>query len=173
MPLHIAAFHRHKAACDVLIAAGADMEANDNKSGWAPLHFAAYNGCADVCRALLTVGADVAAKSSSGGSTPLHIAAENGHTETCEVLLAPEDSDKDARDNSGRTAEECAISNGKTHLSGLFSQLAAHGAAGSALGDELGGVDELGELDGAARARPKGGMACSGRLIGLIIGFLL
>ena len=51
--------------------------------------------------------------------------------------------------------------------------VAGHDAAGDEPSGELGGVDELGEFGCVARARPKGGMACSGRLIGLIFGLLL
>ena len=57
-PLHSAAMHGHAAVCEVLIAAGADVNVQTDPQGYAPLHSAAFAGHIEAIRMLLAHGAD-------------------------------------------------------------------------------------------------------------------
>ena len=52
------------------LAAGTDVNAQDNDAGWAPLHAAARKGLKEVVELLIAAGADVNAKDDSN-ITPL------------------------------------------------------------------------------------------------------
>ena len=81
-PLHEAASEGHTDVVIALIAAGADVNAQ-NERGYTPLHWAADRGHTETVRALIDSGADVNLADNSGW-TPLHPAASSGHTETVE-----------------------------------------------------------------------------------------
>ena len=66
--LHRAAYKNHPAIAQILIDAGADIEAKDKKYGWAPLHEAASQGSIDVMRILLQAGADPNTRTKTGGT---------------------------------------------------------------------------------------------------------
>ncbi len=57
-PLHSAAMQGYAQVCEILIEAGADVNAQTNPQGYAPLHSAAFAGHVEVIRVLLTHGAD-------------------------------------------------------------------------------------------------------------------
>ena len=90
-PLHIAAEEGHKEIAELLIAAGADVNAKDSV-GFTPLHEAAFYGQNEIAELLIAKGADVNAKDDSQSShyvgTPLNCAAWEGHKEIAELLIA-------------------------------------------------------------------------------------
>ena len=85
-PLLLAASHGHAEAVDVLIAAGAAVEAADIALQRAPLAAAAAAGCPQAVRALLNAGA-LADASDSLGDTALHVASRQGCAEIVELLV--------------------------------------------------------------------------------------
>ena len=85
-PLHAAVVSGGVAEVEVLLKAGADMDAK-NPEGDTTLHAAArYNSSPAVLEVLLKAGADVYAKDANG-MTALHYAAEKGHGGVAEALL--------------------------------------------------------------------------------------
>ena len=84
--LHYAARIRHPQLVKILLAAGADVNAENNRGSTA-LYCAAINGHDEVGKALLAAGADVNVKSKDG-STALHYATEYGHDEFAKMLFA-------------------------------------------------------------------------------------
>jgi ankyrin repeat protein len=79
-PLEVAIRAKRRDLALVLIAAGADLNANQNASGYTPLRLAITTGQPDLVRALLAAGADPNARSSIAGSleTPLLAAVGTG-----------------------------------------------------------------------------------------------
>jgi cytohesin len=57
-PLHSAAMQGRAAVCELLIGAGADVNAQTQPQGYAPLHSAAFAGHIEAIRVLLTHGAN-------------------------------------------------------------------------------------------------------------------
>ena len=84
--LHFACSGGHERAVTLLIAAGADFEA-ETRDNRRPIHVAAAFGRANVVRALLAVGTDVEAKGPLG-RRPLHLAAMNGCVHSNEWVYA-------------------------------------------------------------------------------------
>ncbi len=85
-PLHIASEMGRVDVVKVLLAAGADVRAQ-NKGGDTPLHFAAARGRVEAVKALLAGGSDVDIRSKLG-FTPLHEAASWSQVGVVKVLLA-------------------------------------------------------------------------------------
>jgi ankyrin repeat protein len=82
--LHAAAAGKHRAIVDLLLAAGADVNARQ-EGGWVPLHEAAQDGDATMIASFLTRGADVNARNDAG-LTPLAIALSHSRAEAAELL---------------------------------------------------------------------------------------
>jgi ankyrin repeat protein len=85
-PLHWAADEGYVDVVELLITAGADVNARDN-DGWTPLHVAAYKGHAAVAEVLLAVGADPN-KHNAGGWTPYHFALVRGSGVLIDMMIA-------------------------------------------------------------------------------------
>ncbi len=71
----------------MLLYAGADIEAVTRLGNYTPLLVAAEAGNASVVKVLLDAGADVSVRTTSGGSTALHLAAAAGSADAVEALL--------------------------------------------------------------------------------------
>ena len=80
--LHVASYAGHAASCQLLLSAGAPIDARDKK-GDTPLHKAVGKGHAGVVRALLLARANPAATNSTG-IAPLH--AAEGQPEILSLL---------------------------------------------------------------------------------------
>ena len=90
------------AVCQVLIDAGADIEARDDM-GRSPLHWACDSGALEVVKMLVESGAEVRA-SGNGGLTYAMMAARCGHIETMHYLVGLPEVDVNHKDRFGRTA---------------------------------------------------------------------
>ena len=96
--LHWAADRGDAELAQLLIYAGANVQAVTRIGLYTPLHIAAKSGSSAVVKALIEAGADVNAKSNPSGSTPMHLAAQAGSVEVIN-LLADAKADVNARES--------------------------------------------------------------------------
>ncbi len=108
-PLHYAANYNREEIGDLLMSAGAEINARD-KRGRTPLHLATEKGYAGVVELLLLHGAEINTKGEYG-NTPLHVADVN----TARLLVAA-GADLEVRNEQGETPLYCAADFGQTAL---------------------------------------------------------
>ena len=99
------------AVCQVLIDAGADIEARDDM-GRSPLHLACRSGALAVMKNLVAAGAGVCG-TCNFGNTCLIFAAYHGHTETVRYLVGLKDVDVNHKGVDDWSALFCAV--GQNH----------------------------------------------------------
>jgi ankyrin repeat protein len=85
--LHWAAFRGDTLLTDMLLKAGAKLEAATRNGAYTPLHLASKGGHAAVVRRLLNAGSKVTAVTTTGAVTPLHFAAGAGSADAVTALL--------------------------------------------------------------------------------------
>jgi len=85
-PLHLAATNGGAEIAEILVYAGANLEARTRNGAYTPLHVASRGGHSGVIEILLGAGADLAVRTTNG-STPLHFAAVSGVPSATEMLL--------------------------------------------------------------------------------------
>ena len=85
--LHWASQRGDVAGAQMLMYAGARVDAVTRNGNYTPLHLAARNGRATVVKALLSAGANVNAMTTTGAASALHFAASNGDSATVTALL--------------------------------------------------------------------------------------
>ncbi len=85
--LHWAAQRGDAGGAQMLMYAGARVDAVTRNGNYTPLHLAARNGRTAAVKALLAAGADVNAVTTTGAVTALHFAASNGDAATVAALL--------------------------------------------------------------------------------------
>ena len=85
--LHWAAERGDALLTEMLLFAGANINALTRIGQYTPLHLAGKSGSAPVISALLKSGADVNARSTNSGVTPLHLAASAGSAAAVNALL--------------------------------------------------------------------------------------
>jgi ankyrin repeat protein len=85
--LHWAAESGTVELAEMLLYAGAHLEAVTRLGDYTPLHVASRSGHTGVARLLVEAGANVGARTSTGGVLPLHFAARAGDPELVSLLL--------------------------------------------------------------------------------------
>ena len=85
--LHWAAERGDLRVAEVLIAAGASVEAGTRIGHYTPLHIAAKAGWPEVVAALIEAGVDVNVATTNSGATPLHLAASAGSADVIRLLV--------------------------------------------------------------------------------------
>jgi ankyrin repeat protein len=97
---------RYQETFDLLVTAGADLNARNNLKG-TPLHVAAAAGNHIIAEVLVAAGVDINAREKEE-RTPLFFAVEKGHTDIVSLLLSRK-ADVNARDRVGFTPLIVAI----------------------------------------------------------------
>ena len=85
--LHWAARLGESELVEVLLYAGAKLDAGTRIGRYTPLHIAAREGRESVVRVLLDAGADPGVVTTNSGATPLHLAARSGDQEIVQLLI--------------------------------------------------------------------------------------
>jgi len=117
--LHLAAFFGQPEVAEMLLAGGADANAEaHNKLRVRPLHVAAAAGETLQALALIAHGAEVNARQ-EGGFTPLHAAAQNGNINLVRALL-DHGAEVSALTAEGQTPVELARERGHEEVIGLL-----------------------------------------------------
>jgi len=109
-PLHLAARWSKPEVIEVLIDAGASLEAITEFNGQTPLHSAVGSGRVENIEALISAGANIESRCVKGG-TPLHWAAQFGSVLIVQKLI-DEGAMLEARDRNGYTALHWAAKKG-------------------------------------------------------------
>jgi ankyrin repeat protein len=86
--LHWAADRGDVQLANLLLFAGASVDAGTRIGLYTPLHIAAREARPGVVTALLAAGADPMARTTNSGATPLHLAASSGNPEIVSAILA-------------------------------------------------------------------------------------
>ncbi|XP_063543871.1 poly [ADP-ribose] polymerase tankyrase [Cydia strobilella] len=133
-PLHFAAGYGRREVVELLIGAGAALQARDD-GGLQPLHNACSFGHADVVRALLSAGAAPAARD-NWGYTPLHEAAAKGKVDVC-IALLQHGADPNIRNTEGKTPLDLADSATRPVLTGEYCAAEVLEAARSGADERL------------------------------------
>lgn len=121
-PIGLAAFFGHPQAVEVLLEAGADVNAPSREAmKVTPLHSAAAAGEVGIARLLISRGADVNAAQAEQGFTPLHEAALSGDIELAKLLLE-HGANVNARTNDGTTPLGYALSREQAEMASLLRQ---------------------------------------------------
>jgi ankyrin repeat protein len=113
--LHWAAERGHAAVADLLLSAGAAVEAKTRIGSYTPLHLASRGGRGALASALLDAGADPNATTTNSGVTPLHFAsaAVDGAEVVTELLR--QGAEVDSREaSSGQTPLMFAAASNRT-----------------------------------------------------------
>lgn len=131
-PLHIAASRDHGSVVEVLLDAGAVLEARNRLSN-TPLHAAVLGDNKSVLQLLIKAGADVAAKNNSG-ETPLHLAVTRRMASMVKVLLAA-GAPLEARNKRGATPLWLAANYDSAETAQLLIEAGADPEAKAANGD--------------------------------------
>jgi ankyrin repeat protein len=120
--LHYAIRTGHMRAVQMLVDAGADVNAQTN-GGATPLHRAALWGHDEILKLLLSIRNIRIDVKDQDGQNPLHRAAENGHLNACKLILAADKQLKYDRDVQGRLPYDLVNENKEELLQLLYVDL--------------------------------------------------
>ncbi|XP_077446938.1 serine/threonine-protein phosphatase 6 regulatory ankyrin repeat subunit A isoform X1 [Stigmatopora argus] len=123
-PLHLAAYHGHCGALEVLLSSMTDVDVR-NPQGRTPLNLACSRGHQECVSLLLHRGASPTACDYSQKTTPLHAAVTNGHSSCLRLLVSNNDQhvNLDALDVHKQTPLMLAVLNGHSECAySLLSQ---------------------------------------------------
>jgi ankyrin repeat protein len=124
--LHVAAQEGNLEIAEVLLDAGARIEAQTRIGGYTPLHLASGGAHASVVGALLEAGANTGAVATTTGVTPLHLAARAFNGEGVVKALLERGALVNVRESAaGQTALMFAAAYGRT---ASVRELLSHGA---------------------------------------------
>uniref|UniRef100_A0AAZ3RH72 Ankyrin repeat domain 28b n=1 Tax=Oncorhynchus tshawytscha TaxID=74940 RepID=A0AAZ3RH72_ONCTS len=114
-PLHLAAYHGHHHAMEVLVQSLLDLDVRDSQ-GRTPLDLAAFKGHVECVDVLINQGASILVKDFTLKRTPIHAAATNGHSECLRLLIGNADlqSAVDVQDGNGQTPLMLSVLSGHT-----------------------------------------------------------
>ncbi|MEE6465994.1 hypothetical protein FKM82_006784 [Ascaphus truei] len=114
-PLHLAAYHGHHQALEVLVQSLLDLDVR-NSNGRTPLDLAAFKGHVECVDVLINQGASILVKDYVVKRTPIHSAATNGHSECLRLLIGNADVQTavDIHDGNGQTPLMLSVLNGHT-----------------------------------------------------------
>uniref|UniRef100_A0A667ZST4 Ankyrin repeat domain 28 n=1 Tax=Myripristis murdjan TaxID=586833 RepID=A0A667ZST4_9TELE len=125
-PLHLAAYHGHHHAMEVLVQSLLDLDVR-NSQGRTPLDLAAFKGHVECVDVLINQGASILVKDFTQKRTPIHAAvmlmgfssfpaATNGHSECLRLLIGNADlqSVVDIQDGNGQTPLMLSVLSGHT-----------------------------------------------------------
>lgn len=114
-PLHLAAYHGHHQALEVLVQSLLDLDVR-NSTGRTPLDLAAFKGHVECVDVLINQGASILVKDYVVKRTPIHSAAINGHSECLRLLIGNADIQTavDIHDGNGQTPLMLSVLNGHT-----------------------------------------------------------
>ncbi|TKS67859.1 Serine/threonine-protein phosphatase 6 regulatory ankyrin repeat subunit B [Collichthys lucidus] len=126
-PLHLAAYHGHAQALEVLLQGETEVDQGD-EAGRTPLALAALRGHTDCVHTLLSQGASPRTTDTQHGRTPVHLAVMNGHTTCVRLLLDESDSADlvDAADSQGQTPLMLAVAGGHVDAVSLLLEREAN-----------------------------------------------
>ncbi|XP_071368602.1 serine/threonine-protein phosphatase 6 regulatory ankyrin repeat subunit A, partial [Centroberyx affinis] len=123
-PLHLAAYHGHCGALEVLLSSLLDVDVR-SPEGRTPLSLACSRGHQECVSLLLHHGASSMARDYTRKRTAIHAAAMNGHPECLRLLMGNNEqhSSVDIQDANGQTALMLAVLSGHTEcVYSLLSQ---------------------------------------------------
>ncbi|CAB1443078.1 unnamed protein product [Pleuronectes platessa] len=123
-PLHLAAYHGHCGALEVLLSSLLEVDVR-SPEGRTPLSLACSTGHQECVSLLLHHGASPMTHDYTHKKTAIHAAAMNGHPECLRLLMSNNDQhiNVDLRDTNGQTPLMLAVLNGHTEcVYSLLSQ---------------------------------------------------
>ena len=147
--LHWAAQRDDAPLADMLLYAGADIEATTRIGAYTPLHIAVKEGSVAAVEHLLGAGASVEAKSDPSGASALHMAAWGGHPGVIQALLAHGADPNVVEAEWGQTPLVFAASQNRAEAIRVLAKAGADVDAESTVVDLV----AAGLLDRAARGR--------------------
>ncbi|XP_016102464.1 ankyrin repeat domain-containing protein 6-like isoform X1 [Sinocyclocheilus grahami] len=131
-PLHLAAYKGHIAVVRILLAAGCDLDIQDDGDQTA-LHRAAVLGNADVISALIQEGCALD-RQDKDGNTALHEAAWHGFSQSVKLLVKA-GANVHAKNKAGNTALHLAGQNGHAQSSKVLLLGGSHPDSKNSVGD--------------------------------------
>lgn len=149
--LHWAAERGDRRMAEMLVYAGASVEAVTRIGDYSPLHVASTSGHLGVIELLLAAGADVSAVTTVSGVTPLHLAAASGRGAAVVALL---DSGADIDAREGAWSQTPLVFAASFDRVDTIRTLLAHGADPAITAKTVDLVTE-GRLAGVARDRQR------------------